>query len=83
MGHDSVTLDVFAKVVKVMNQTELWDVMLAWYSPSATHWIYLYGLEHNFKINACPIAKVFATWAKFPEPLGNHNVTKYSHLSHN
>ena len=31
-----------------MNHTELWDAILTWYSPSATHWICLYSLKHSF-----------------------------------
>ena len=35
MRHNSATLDIFSEVVKVKNNTELWDVQLAWYTPSA------------------------------------------------
>ena len=52
MRHNSVAPDGFAKIVKVMNLTGLWDAELAWYSPSATHQIHLYGLEHNLKIHS-------------------------------
>ena len=40
----------FVKFVKMMKDTGLWDVELAWYSPSATHWIFFYGLEHSLEI---------------------------------
>ena len=41
--------DAFVKVPKNTNYTELWDIKLAWYFPSATHWICFYDLEHSFR----------------------------------
>ena len=35
--------DLFAKVMKVMNPTELWDAKIAWYSSRVTWKICLYG----------------------------------------
>ena len=40
----------FPKIVKVTNHTGQWNAKLTWYSPSATHWICLYGVEHNLLI---------------------------------
>ena len=74
MRHNLATLDAFARIVKVMNQTGLWDVEFAWYSPSATHWICLYGMKygpgvHTFRPTwPCPVIEVLVTWAKFFKP---------------
>ena len=63
-----------AKVVKVMNHTRLWNPVLSWYSPSATCWIYIHGLEyslgnHSFSTTwSCLIVDVLASPEKFPEP---------------
>ena len=40
-----VLLAGFAEVVKVITHSGLGDAELAWYSPSATHWIFLYGFR--------------------------------------
>ena len=48
-GTIQTALNTFAEVVKKMNHTELWDAELAWYSLSATHWIYLYGSEFGLR----------------------------------
>ena len=34
--YNSVVLDAFAEVIKMINHTGLWDAELAWYPPSAT-----------------------------------------------
>ena len=66
-------MNIFAKVMKVTSHTGLWDAKLAWYSPSATHQICLYGWEHNLWIHGfrvtwpCLIIEVLATLSKFLE----------------
>ena len=35
-----------------MNHTELWDTKLAWYSPTATRCISLYGSVHDHGIGS-------------------------------
>ena len=62
--------------MKVTSYTGLWETEFAWYSPSATHQICLYGLEHGLGIHTfkpiwlCLSVKVLATWAKFLESSG-------------
>ena len=69
-------VDDFANVLKVINHSRLWDAKLAWYSPIATWWIYLYDLEHSqgnhvFRLTwPYLIVIVLATRAKFFEPSG-------------
>ena len=50
VSHISSSQGAFTKVVKMWNHTELWDADLAWYSPTATHWICINVLEHGFEI---------------------------------
>ena len=51
VGYNLAALDVFAKVMKVTNHTEQWDIKFAWYSPSITCKIYLYGLRiYSFRL---------------------------------
>ena len=45
------TLDAFVEVVKIANNTRQGDSELAWYSPSATCRIFLYGSEHDPRIH--------------------------------
>ena len=42
MRYNSIFLDAFADVIKVMNYIGLWAAELAWYSPSTTHLTCLY-----------------------------------------
>ena len=49
--HNSAASDTSAEIIKVMNHTGFWDAELAWYSPSATHWICLHGLKHGLGIH--------------------------------
>ena len=71
LAQNSPALDVFIKVVKVMNHTGLWDTELAWYSLSATRQICLYGLEqglgiHGFKLTwSCLVVEVLSIQVKF------------------
>ena len=44
MKHNST---VFAKVIKVPTHRGQWGAELSWYSPTATHKICLYRLEHG------------------------------------
>ena len=48
--HNLIASDEFAEVLKVTNHTRLWVVELAWYSPSASRWIWFNGLEHGLGI---------------------------------
>ena len=41
--HNSTVLDAFGEIVNVSNNNTLWDMELAWYSPSATNRIFFYG----------------------------------------
>ena len=62
--------------MKVTNPTWLWDAKLAWNSLSATHWIWVYGLEYGFRpIWPRLIIEVLAAWrVKFLEPSCYHIV---------
>ena len=70
------TPNIFADVIKVNNLTKLWHAELTWYSPIATHWIRLYGLEYSLRVHAirptchCLIIKVLRFRGIFPEPSG-------------
>ena len=48
---NSVTLNAFAEIMKVINQTGLQDAKLAWYSPSSIHQLCISGMEHGFGIH--------------------------------
>ena len=67
MMHKSTALDVFDEIVKVMNDSGLWEANLTWYYTSAISWIRLNGLEHSLRIHGysatwfCLIIKVLAT----------------------
>ena len=50
--YNSVAPYAFAEVIKVTQNTKLWDTKLAWYSPNVTCWIWLIGLEHALGISA-------------------------------
>ena len=69
-----MALDVFVEVMKLMNDTRLWNAKLTSYSPGDTHWICFYGLEHSIGIYGfrptwtCLIIEILAIWAKFLEP---------------
>ena len=39
--HNSIIPNVLTKFVRVTNPIELWDTDVAWYFPSATHWVLL------------------------------------------
>ena len=60
----------FSELMKVTNYTGLWGFEFTWYSPSATHWNYLCGLEHSLEIHdfrptwPCLILKVFCNLSK-------------------
>ena len=74
LKHNPVAADVFAEVIKVTADSGLWNAVLAWYSPSDSHWICPDGFEHGLGIHGfrttCHslIVKVLATRAKFLEP---------------
>ena len=74
--HNSAAPDAVAEVREITNPTGLWDVELAWYSPSATHWICLYSTGHGLRIHdfrptwSYLIVEVFVTLVKFLEPFG-------------
>ena len=52
MKHNSAALVTFAGIMKVINHERFWDAKLTWYSPSATHQICFYGLEHSLRIHS-------------------------------
>ena len=45
--HNSAAAIAFVVVMKVRKHAGLLDSKIAWYSPSATHHICLYGLEYE------------------------------------
>ena len=45
-------MGTFAKVMKVINYTRLWDAKFPWYSPNATCWICFDGWEFGLSIFA-------------------------------
>ena len=61
------TPETFAEVMKIMNHIGQWDDKLAWYSPSATHQICLYGSEHSLRIqSSCSPSKISWTiWSLY------------------
>ena len=69
-----VDVSTFANIGKVTNYSERGDDQLAWYSPSVTCQIYIYGLEHSLKINSLKytcfslIVEVLSTRTKFLKP---------------
>ena len=76
MIYNLAAQDDFAKVMKGTKYNGLWNIDLAWYSPSDAQRIYLSGLDHGFRNNAfrstwpCLIVEVLVTWPKFLEPSG-------------
>ena len=78
--HNSIALDVLAEGVKVTSHTGLWDAELAWYSPSATQQICLYGFEHNLGIHGFRPTWTYlwyllnhlltVLWSNVPSPFG-------------
>ena len=87
-SHNSAASDDFEAVVKVTNNTELWEAELAWYSPNATLWIWFYSLEHRLGIHSYRstwsslIVEVLATWAKFLKPSGYSTVINCAFAFH-
>ena len=59
-----VSSKYFSDVMNVKKSTGLWDAELAWYSPWATHLVYLNGANQNFAINSLCIL-VLAWSSKF------------------
>ena len=59
-----VQLAIFTKIVSVKNHNGLWDVKLAWYSPSATHSICrCYEGDQPYSIVRCLGHLILSEWA--------------------
>ena len=69
MKHNSVILDTFTKIMKLMNHTRQWDAELAWYCSSATHWICLYSTTLESTLFVLPDTSLQPK-LKFFEPSG-------------
>ena len=71
-------LQVFARVMMMMNHTRLWDVKLTLYSLSSTCWIGLYSLKHSWGIHI-----FWPTWpirsSSFLQP--KQNLSGYCNVS--
>ena len=69
-----VLLIGFAKVVKVMKHTGLWDAEPTWYSSNVTHQVCLWKQSlgiHSFRPTwLCLIIEVLETWPNFLQPFG-------------
>ena len=79
---------IFAKVMKMTNQTRLWDANLTRCSPRVTCQTCLYGLEHKIGIHGfrpiwpCLIVKLLTTQAKFLQPSSYWTVINYIFTFH-
>ena len=70
--HNLAVLDVFTEVMKETNHSGLWDAELAWYSPSATHLIYIHSLESTL------LSLTDLSWSsKFKQNFFNRQVLQY------